>query len=106
MFHFFVPFFLLLSAELKRRPRMLGAVAAVILLMRFIDLVWLVIPAFPQNTLSNWVDVLAHATSAILALMGLGGVWLWMFSRRLRASALLPLHDPYMKEALGYEEER
>jgi hypothetical protein len=102
VFHFFVPFFLLLSASIKRHPRSLGIVAAIVLVMRFVDLLWLVAPAFPQVSLySHWGDAIGRLALNSVALIGLGGVWLWMFIRRLRASSLLPLNDPYMKESFS-----
>ena len=106
VFHFLVPFFLLLSSGLKRRPRALGIVAIIVLSMRFVDLLWLVEPSFPQASLhSHWSEALGHLALNGLALVGLGGVWLWMFIRRLRARSLLPLNDPYMPEAFGYEKD-
>src|SRR6202012_592705 len=45
VFHFFVPFFVLLFRENKRYGRVLAKVAAWILVMHWVDYVWLIIPA-------------------------------------------------------------
>ena len=46
IFHFFVPFFLLLSRDLKRNPRLLPKVALWLIFMRFVDLFWMTRPEF------------------------------------------------------------
>src|SRR5262249_61151395 len=48
LFHFGIPFLLLLSRSLKRRPRTLGAIALVILAVRVVDLGWIVRPEVPR----------------------------------------------------------
>ena len=46
--HFFLPFFLLLSRNIKRHPNLLSRVAVVVIVMRLVDLIWLVEPAFER----------------------------------------------------------
>ncbi|MGH7899257.1 MAG: hypothetical protein ACREQQ_14980, partial [Candidatus Binatia bacterium] len=90
--HFFVPFFVLLSRDLKRNPRVLARVAAGILVMRQIEIFWTVTPVFhPEHLAVHWLDLAAPA--------GIGGLWLWVFLSQLKAQPVLPLHDPFMKEA-------
>jgi hypothetical protein len=92
--HFFLPFFMLLSRDLKRDGRRLAMVCAFIVVMRFIEVFWTLVPLFhPQGVSLHWLDLAAPA--------GIGGIWLWMFFRELRSQPLLPLHDPYMQEAFG-----
>jgi hypothetical protein len=91
--HFALPFVLLLSRDLKRRPRLLAQVAIVVLLMRFVDILWLVEPMFGHERLPiHWMDVALPA--------GLVGVWFFLFARQLRSRPLLPLNDPFFKEEL------
>ncbi|HEX9944679.1 MAG TPA: hypothetical protein VGG03_21930, partial [Thermoanaerobaculia bacterium] len=49
VFHFALPFGLLLSRDLKRNARVLGGVALGLMLMRWADLVWQVEPAFHER---------------------------------------------------------
>jgi len=94
--HFALPFTLLLSRDLKKRPRLLARVAVFILLMRWVDLVWLVGPMFEhQGFPIHWMDVALPA--------GLFGAWLFLFARQLRSRALLPLNDPFFKEAFAHD---
>ncbi len=75
--HFAVPFFLLLSRDLKRNPKLLAAVAAGLLVMRAVDLLWMVAPSFADH---GWFALVLD----FVALAGLGGVWLAVFCWRLR----------------------
>jgi hypothetical protein len=86
-FHFTVPFLLLLSRTTKRRAEILRGVAMGLLVMRLVDLYFIVTPALhPGEVTLHWMDVLAP--------IGIGGIWLWVFLGHLRGEALLPLHDP------------
>ena len=94
--HFALPFVLLLSRDLKRRPRLLAQVAVWILVMRMIDLIWYVEPSFPHRRFPiHWMDIALP--------LGLAGAWLFLFVRNLRSRALLPLNDPFFKEALAHD---
>lgn len=93
-FHFAVPFLLLLSRATKRRAEILIGVASGLLVMRLVDLHFIVTPALhPGGVTLHWMDVLAP--------VGVGGVWLWAFLGRLRGKPLLPLHDPRFVGAPG-----
>jgi hypothetical protein len=96
LFHFAVPFALLLSRDLKRNARTLAAVALLLMIMRWVDLVWQVEPAFHErNAAMYWLYVAAPAT--------IGGLWLFWFVRELKTRPLLPIHDPYLPEAIAVE---
>ena len=78
VFHFFFPFFLLLSRDLKEKRKTLFGIAFVIFVLRYVDIFWLIKPAFtPQSLWISWLD--------IAATIGLGGVWfacfLWIYER-------------------------
>jgi len=89
--HFFVPFLLLLSRKTKRAIHILALIAGGILVMRLVDLFWLVMPAFNEHRMQfHWLDVAAP--------LGIGGVWLAVFLQQLKGSPLLPLHDPRFNE--------
>jgi hypothetical protein len=92
LFHFALPFLLLLSRDVKRNPRSLGLVAASVLFMRLVDLDWQVLPTFPGTAVyQHWMDVLAP--------VGVGGVWLACYLWQLQRRPLWPLHDPNRQEA-------
>jgi hypothetical protein len=85
-FHFFVPFFLLLSRSKKRRIHRLAAIAGLVLLMRVVDTYWMITPAFYGNRVTlHWLD--------IFVLVGIGGVWIAVYARELMLRPLVPLHD-------------
>ena len=91
IFHFCVPFFLLLMRFIKRNPNLLLWVAIWMIGIRIIDEFWIVMPSFRQRYLSvSWMDVAAF--------IGVGGIWFFFFMVRLKSRPLLPLHDP----RLGY----
>jgi hypothetical protein len=94
--HFALPFVLLLSRDLKRRPRLLAQVAIIVLVMRYVDVLWLVEPMFGHEGFPvHWMDVALPA--------GLVGVWFFLFVRHLRSRPLLPLNDPFFKEAFAHD---
>jgi len=106
VFHFALPFLLLLSRTVKETPRMLGAVAIVMLVMRMVDMMWMIVPAYSHG--SGAKEVEAHFAamdilSSIVALVGLGGIWLWLFFIELRKRPLLPVRDPAFAELTSHE---
>ncbi len=94
--HFALPFVLLLSRDLKRRPHLLAKIALAILVMRVVDLIWLVEPMFKRQGFPiHWMDVALP--------IGMTGVWVFFFARNLRSRPLLPLNDPFFKEAFAHD---
>lgn len=95
VFHFALPFLLLLSRDLKRNARTLGMVAAGVLLVRMVDLFWLVGPDMKghgHGLSVHWMD--------LAAAVALGGAWLWTFAANLKDRPLLPLGEPELREML------
>jgi hypothetical protein len=107
LFHFALPFLLLLSRDLKRDARRLKFVAMLLILMRFVDLLWVIVPEFEKRDHHAAGAAAAHGPnvlfygSAVLAAIGLGGVWLGWFFLQLRRRALVPYNDPQLDEALA-----
>ena len=94
---FALPFVLLLSRRTKRRAHALALVAGLILVMRLVDLYWMVTPAFHPSGLSvHWMDVLLP--------VGMGGIWVAYFVHQLKSRPILPLRDPRMVEAFEHAE--
>lgn len=86
LFHFAVPFALLLSRSLKHRIRFLGALAALILLAHAVDVYWMIMPTFHRELHVHWLDLAAP--------LALGGFWVAWFLTCLQAYPLIPLNDP------------
>src|SRR6202051_976450 len=86
VFHFAVPFALLLSRQLKREARTLVRLASWLIFMRVVDIYWHVEPAFHPTFHLSWL----HFT----VVAGMGGLWLAYFLNNLRARPLLVLHAP------------
>jgi hypothetical protein len=86
VFHFAVPFALLLSRQLKRKTRTLVWIASWLIVMRIVDIFWHIEPAFHPTFHVSWVFF------AILA--GMGGLWMAYFFHNLRARPLLPVNAP------------
>ena len=94
LFHFVVPFVLLLSRTMKREGHLIVVVAMAILLSRLLDLFWLIAPEFhTQGITVSWLDIVLP--------LALGAIWLGCFIWQLRGRAILPVHDPQFDEALG-----
>ncbi|WP_242334290.1 MULTISPECIES: hypothetical protein [Anaeromyxobacter] len=95
LFHFVVPFFLLLSRDLKRTPRALSLVAGWLLLVHWVDLYWLVMPhldpAGPRPSLWD-----------LAAFVGVGGAAVAFTLFRLRGASPVPVRDPYLEDSLRY----
>jgi hypothetical protein len=97
VFHFGVPFFLLLSRRSKRSLQVLASIAVGLLVMRAVDVYWIVMPgAVPSGASVNWTD--------LAAFLALGGLWAASFIRQIKEAPVLPLHDPrfaVLSEAAG-----
>jgi hypothetical protein len=96
IFHFFVPFFLLLSRDLKRKASALPKVAIWLILMRLVDLYWTTRPEFTSSAIPSVWD--------LAAVMALGGLWFGVFAWQLKQMPLLPLGDPKLQEAIQSDE--
>jgi hypothetical protein len=92
LFHFVIPFLVLLSRTVKRRIRWLVIVASLVLFMRFVDLYWLIIPAFHESFYLDWLIIVAP--------VAIGSLWLAVFIWQLKQKSLLPLYDSGIEEKL------
>jgi hypothetical protein len=92
LFHFAIPFGILLSRPFKRDIRRLVWLAAWLILMRYLDLFWIIEPNFSNTLRFTWADVIVP--------VAIGGIWLAYFFRNLAALPLLPAYDPDVHEVL------
>ena len=96
VFHFFVPFFLLLLQDVKRNAKVLPKIAMWLILMRLVDLFWMTRPEFTSGAMPTWLDIVLP--------IALGGLWLGFFAFNLKQCPLLPLGDPDLAEAIERHE--
>lgn len=95
LFHFALPFVILLSRDIKRNARLVAGVALFILCVRVLEVYWLITPAFsPHHARVHWLDVTAW--------LGVGGVWLWAFTGGLRDRPLVVWNDPSLPATGGH----
>jgi hypothetical protein len=90
--NFALPFFLLLFRDVKRRGGLLLTLATAVLVMRLVDMCWMVLPAFGDS-----VSIWRLTSLAVLLFLGIGGFWLGYFAWQLRQLPLLPVNDPRME---------
>jgi hypothetical protein len=92
---FVLPFFTLLSRNLKLKPRLLAVVAVYLLVMHAVDMYWLIWPAFsPQGPSFHW--------TILTAFVGVGGIAVAAAIFLARGRYSLPVKDPYIAESLRY----
>jgi hypothetical protein len=89
LFHFAVPFALLLSVRLKRQTGTLVWIASLLIVMRVVDIFWHIEPA---QSLRH--DAFHISWTLFAALAGVGGLWMAYFFRNLRARPLLAVYAP------------
>lgn len=93
VFHFFLPFFMLLMRPIKDRPKTIGVVTVIILVMRYIAIYWLVAPSwYGEHFYYHWVS--------LTTLLGIGGIWIWAFIGQLKGQTIIPIHETWVEEAI------
>jgi hypothetical protein len=92
IFHFATPFVLLLMRGIKRHADRLLRVCMLMIIVRVVDVYWIVEPAFyGQKIQIHWLDFVTP--------LAIGGLWLAAFFWQLRSRPLLPLRDPRLEGA-------
>lgn len=102
IFHFAVPFLILLQQDFKRQAKKLAALAIFMLVMRLVDMYFLIGPAPRINThgleqgafILSWMDIVAP--------VAVGGIWLWYFLGQLMKRPLVPVMDPFLENAIEH----
>ena len=94
--HFLLPFLLLISRHVKRRPALLGIAALWMLAMHYVDLFWLAVPEFSP-------DAVRFGPVDLLALLGLGGLFVAGVALWLRRVPVIPEGDPRLAESMAFE---
>jgi hypothetical protein len=93
IFHFFLPFFMLLMRAIKDRPGTIAIVAIVVLVARYAGIIWLTQPAWSRGHFRySWMN--------LASLIGVGGLWLYLFIGQLKGQTIIPIHETWVEEAL------
>jgi hypothetical protein len=93
--HFVVPFFFLLPRNTKRNRATIFLAAMWILFIHYVDLYWLVMPAFHDGLHFHIQDLLTLITTSCL--------FVAVVARFSLRSSLIPKHDPRLAESLSFE---
>ncbi|MEN9579872.1 MAG: hypothetical protein RJA70_2881 [Pseudomonadota bacterium] len=94
--HFAIPFFGLLSRNVKRNRKWLGFWAAWLLIMHYVDIYWLVFPKDNEGTVPfGVVDV--------LVVVGLVGLLAGVAARRAKGMQLVPVKDARLPQSIAFE---
>ncbi len=101
LFHFFVPFFILLIRQNKTQAHRIVRIAVYMLIMRWVDLCWVILPSEirdPHHPYFPWSEMLL----SIPALVGVGGVSVWAFLNMYKTRPWIPVNDPRVNTALEH----
>jgi len=94
--HFMVPFLLLVSRAIKRRPLLLALTGGFVAVMCWIDIYWMVIPEFSPG-------VARFGLLDVLCLLGMNGVFSAAVILRLKRHSVIAEKDPRLEESLAFE---
>ena len=94
LFHFAIPFGLLLSRTRKRKPMAIAGVATMLWFMRYVDVFWWISPSFSPTFFFHPL----HVTT----FLGIGGVWVWRYIGNLTAHPVIAIHDPVVASELEH----
>jgi len=95
--HFFVPFFGILSRNIKRRVSLLAIGAGWLLVMHVLEMYWLVMPY------TNGGVALQPSPMDVAALLAVGGCYLAFIFFRMSQHPLIPVGDPRLADSLHHE---
>jgi hypothetical protein len=102
VFHFAVPFVILLSKRLKFSPRRLGFMCVWLLIAHAVDIYWIVMPQFTANLQPPTVEGPHLALADFFAFVGIGGLATAFLIFRMRGKNLVPIGDPFLPASLEY----
>lgn len=89
--HFMLPFVFLLAPRAKAAPGLLMGIAIWQFVVHFIEQYW--------NTMPFMRKDFAFSIWDVAALVLFGSIWFAVFARQSQAAAIIPKHDPRLKEA-------
>jgi hypothetical protein len=93
--HFFLPFFALLSRDVKRRPSVVAWMGAWLVVAHYLDMHWVVLPQLHAAWHPHWLD--------LASLLFVGGASVLVSILRAGLLPSMPLGDPRLEAGLHYE---
>lgn len=94
--HFVIPFIVLITRAAKRKMILLGTVSVWLLVMRWVDLYWLVFPNLHEHGPHfSWIDLSTMA--------GIGGIFIWYFWKKYTSHAVVPVGDPTLEKSTQFQ---
>ncbi|MEP6903765.1 MAG: hypothetical protein ABJA66_18725 [Actinomycetota bacterium] len=100
LFHFAFPYLVLLSRDVKRNAKYLAMMAIFILVLRITDVFYHIAPS--PTVLGQEPHFNGFWLLYLLGPVAVGGIWLSFFFKELAQRPLVPIHDPFMENAIEH----
>ena len=96
VFKFIVPFLFLLPRWIKRIPKLIGAIACLILWMQLVDIYWLIYPHWSMKQPEfGWLEIAIW--------LGFAGVFVQSLSHFLHQHSPIALKDPHRSQSTAHK---
>jgi hypothetical protein len=93
--HFVIPFVFLIFRGVKRTIPLLGMGAALLVVMQWVDMYWLVYPVYLESGPQiGWIE--------IAPVIGLGGIFFAGFWRSFSSAPTVPVGDPWLEKSIKF----
>ncbi len=104
IFHFAFPFLILLMQDFKRKAKWLATLAIFILIMRLIDMYYIIGPSPKLGELKlHLLEVPFRITPwDFVGPIAVGGIWMAVFIWQLKQRPLVPARDPMFERAIEH----
>lgn len=102
VFHFAFPFLILLQQDFKRKAKLLASMAAFILVMRLVDMFYLIGPSPRIDAHGMAKGAFVVSWMDFVAPIAIGGIWIWFFLGQLRKRPIVPVMDPFLENAIHH----
>jgi len=94
VFHFLVPFFILIPRDAKSNPKFLFWTATIMLVSHWLDLYWMIFPSMGHELLLGWPEL-------AFTILFISSALLWI-RRVMNQGADMPVGDPLLHEGLEF----
>ncbi|MFA5832601.1 MAG: quinol:cytochrome C oxidoreductase [Bacteroidota bacterium] len=94
LFHFWIPYFMLVSRPSKMRPSTLKQSAAMLVFAHFLDLYWLVMPTFSPSPVFSYYEL----AFPILSI----GLIIVVFALQAKKYNIVPVGDPKLQRGIDF----